>query len=249
MIKKLLLLVVAISLLTFGCATVPTNPEPQDVNLKVTVEATNDQVVLVEEDDGGPVYEPVSDPYLKPSNMMLLSRTQKLAFVRIYSGLSVADVSRLWQDITYLFYDTDYRRVKLFINSGGGGAFAGIALADLIIRAQDIYGITFEAHASGIIASAAVPVFAVCDHRIAASGTIFMVHEAALWKWPGKETASMIRAQNALMDLLRERYFDKLVGAGRSKLSAEQWEELEKVTTWFSADDAMTKYGIVDEVE
>ena len=76
-------------------------------------------------------------------------------------------------------------------------------MADLILRAQSDYGIMFEANASGIIASAAVPPFTVSNHRIAAPGTIFMVHEAALWKWPGRESASDIRSQNDLMILLQ----------------------------------------------
>jgi ATP-dependent protease ClpP protease subunit len=91
-----------------------------------------------------------------------------------------------------------------------------------------------------------VPVFAVCDYRLAAPGTIFMVHEAALWKWPGRETASDIRSQNELMRLLRERYVDKL--ANNSKLDKAKWEELETKTTWFSAEKAMA-WGLVDKIE
>ena len=167
------------------------------------------------------------------------------AFVKIFSGLSVADVTRLWNDLVYLENETEIRDVNIFINSPGGDAFSGLALADQIERARK-KGFTITAHASGIIASAAVPVFAVCDVRLAAPGTIFMVHESALWKWPGRETASDIRAQNELMDLLRERYIGKLVE--NSNLSKGDWEDMERKTTWFSAEQAM-KYGLVDKIE
>jgi ATP-dependent protease ClpP protease subunit len=73
-----------------------------------------------------------------------------------------------------------------------------------------------------------------------------MVHEAALWKWPGRETASDIRSQNELMSLLRDRYIAKLTA--NSSLDKSKWEELEKKTTWFSAEKAMD-WGLVDKIE
>lgn len=167
------------------------------------------------------------------------------AFVKIFSGLSVSDVTRLWNDIVVLENKTQIRNINLFINSPGGDAFSGLALADQIERARR-KGFHITAHASGIIASAAVPVFIVCDVRLAAPGTIFMVHEAALWKWPGRETASDIRSQNELMDLLRERYIGKLTA--NSKLAKSEWEELEKKTTWFSAETAL-EWGVIDRIE
>ncbi len=176
---------------------------------------------------------------------MRCSRTLLSALVRIFSGLSVADVTRLWNELVVLENNTEIRDVNLFINSPGGDAFSGLALADQIERARR-KGFKVTAHASGIIASAAVPVFAVCDVRLAAPGTIFMVHEAALWKWPGRETASDIRSQNELMHLLRDRYIGKLVD--NSKLNKSKWEELEKKTTWFSANKALD-WGLVDSIE
>jgi len=186
----------------------------------------------------------VSNPEGKFSHLSFISGGK--AFIKIFSGLSSADVAQVWSDLVILENTTEIREIDLYINSGGGDAFSGLALADQIERARR-KGFKITAHASGIIASAAVPIFAVCDVRFAAPGTIFMVHEAALWKWPGRETASDIKSQNALMVLLRDRYIGKLVG--RSKLSKSEWEELEHKTTWFSAQDAKDKYGIVDSVE
>jgi ATP-dependent protease ClpP protease subunit len=73
-----------------------------------------------------------------------------------------------------------------------------------------------------------------------------MVHEASLWKWPGRETASDIRSQNELMGILRERYINKLTA--NTKLDKNAWEELEKKTTWFSAEKALD-WGLVDKIE
>ena len=246
MFKKFFILI-ALGVFFVSCATVPTNttpPPPQQV--VVTLKASDPTNVTVKEEpkeDRVNRSMEVSNPEGRLSQLSFISNDK--AFVKIFSGLSVADVTRLWNDLVVLENNTQIRDVNLFINSPGGDAFSGLALADQIERARR-KGFKITAHASGIIASAAVPVFAVCDVRLAAPGTIFMVHEAALWKWPGRETASDISSQNELMHLLRDRYIGKLVD--NSKLNKSKWEELEKKTTWFSANKALN-WGLVDSIE
>jgi hypothetical protein len=68
-----------------------------------------------------------------------------------------------------------------------------------------------------------------------------MVHEAALWKWPGRETASDIRSQNELMNLLRDSYMDILVLdilVLHTKTPRKTWEDMEGRTTWFDVKKA-----------
>ena len=246
MFKKFFLFL-AMGMFFVSCATVPTTPAPAQVpqEIIVRVEAAEPTKVTVEDGQKDRVNRSmeVSNPEGRLSQLSFISGDK--AFVKIFSGLSVADVTRLWNDFVVLENNTKVRDVNLFINSPGGDAFSGLALADQIERARR-KGFKVTAHASGIIASAAVPVFAVCDVRLAAPGTIFMVHEASLWKWPGRETASDIQSQNDLMHLLRDRYIGKLVD--NSKLSKSKWHELEKKTTWFSADKALA-WGLVDSIE
>lgn len=241
------LIFLALVALCVSCATVPTNvssPPPQEIIVKVqAVDPTKVTVQKGSDENRVNKSMEVPNPEGRLSQLTFISKDK--AFTKIFSGLSVADVTRLWNDITYLEFETTIRDINLFINSPGGDAFSGLALADQIERARR-KGFKVTAHASGIIASAAVPVFAVCDVRLAAPGTIFMVHEAALWKWPGRETASDIRSQNELMQLLRDRYIGKL--ARYSKLKKEKWEELENKTTWFSAEKAKN-WGLVDSIE
>ena len=231
-------------LLLVSCAMTQPQQTLQPQEIVVTVKSADSTEVKV--DDGeeriAKAME-VSNPEGKLSSLSFICKDK--AFVKIFSGLSVADVTRFWNDIVVIENNTTIREVHVFINSPGGGAFDGLALADEIERARN-KGFKIIAHASGIIASAAVPVFAVCDVRLAAPGTIFMVHEAALWKWPGRETASDIESQNELMKLLRDRYIGKLVD--NSNLSKAKWEELEKKTTWFSANKAFD-WGLVDKIE
>ena len=222
----------------------PGQTQPQEVIVKVQA-ADPAKVKISHNDDKERVTKSMEVPNQEGHLSQLSFISQNKAFVKIFSGLSVSDVTRLWNDLVVLEENTNIRDVNLFINSPGGDAFSGLALADQIERARR-KGFRITAHASGIVASAAVPVFAVCNERLAAPGTIFMVHEAALWKWPGRETASDIRSQNDLMSLLRDRYIGKLTA--NSKLEKSKWEELEKKTTWFSAEKAMD-WGLVDKIE
>jgi len=221
-----------------GPGSAPKNPE-----LIVKVRAAESEPAETHDDQVITRSMEVPNPEGRLSDLSFISKDR--AFVKIFSELSVSDVTRLWNDIVVLELNSSIRDVNLFINSPGGDAFSGLALADQIERAQR-RGFRVTAHASGIVASAAVPVFAVCNPRLAAPGTIFMVHEAELWKWPGRETASDISSQNELMGLLRERYLGKLVT--RTKLAKEKWEQLENKTTWFSAEKAV-EWGLVDKIE
>jgi ATP-dependent protease ClpP protease subunit len=242
---KRLVLVAIFGGLVVSCTTMPTaQPQPQEVIVKVHA-ADPTKVKVTQSDDVERVNKSMEIPNQEGHLSQLSFISKNKAFVKIFSGLSVSDVTRLWNDLCVLENSTDIRDVNLFINSPGGDAFSGLALADQIERARR-KGFRVTAHASGIVASAAVPVFAVCNERFAAPGTIFMVHEAALWKWPGRETASDIRSQNDLMGLLRDRYIGKLTA--NSKLDRTKWEELEKKTTWFSAEKAMD-WGLVDKIE
>jgi ATP-dependent protease ClpP protease subunit len=189
-----------------------------------------DMVVPESEDQGTMSTMIVDNPELNLSAMT--SITSKAAYMTIYSGLGVSDTVKLWKDAMWLRDNTDIRDVELFLNSPGGSAFDGIAMANWIDKLQSDSNFTFNVRASGIIASAAVPIFAVCEVRTALPGTIFMVHEAAIFKWPGRETASDIRSQNDLMRMLADTYTKILVD--NSTLSSEEWEDKILKTTWFS---------------
>lgn len=162
-------------------------------------------------------------------------------YVKIFSGLSVSDVTRTWTDLKIMKH-AGIKIVNVFLNSPGGGAFDGIALARTLSKAAKD-GMLIKIEASGIVASAAIPVLAVGCERRAVPGTIFMVHEAALWKWPGRETASDIRSQNELMTMLRNSYMDILVEFTGTK--RDVWEEMEGRTTWFDVKKAK-KLNLID---
>ncbi len=247
--KKLLksLLLLSVVLLTVGCV-------PRGGSSVALQKQTHEVVIIVKAADPAKVEitegkgkinrgMEVANPEGALSTMSFILKDE--VFIAIFSGLSVSDVKNLWNDFAYLYKMTKIRKVNIFMNSGGGDAFSGLALADQITRAKKM-GFYITIHASGIVASAAVPVFVVGSKRLASPGTIFMVHEASIWKWPGRETASDIRSQNRLMELLRDRYIGMLVDHG--KLTRKEWELMERETTWFSAEQAKD-WGLVDAIE
>ena len=234
------IIVVALVAMLFGCAAM-TPIQPQEV--VITIKTPEASAVKVADSNIIAMTMTVPNPRGSLSPLSFIGK--KAAFIKIYSGLSVDDVQKVWNDFVVIEDSTEIRMVNLFISSPGGDAFAGLALADELERARR-KGFHITAHASGVIASAALPVFAVCDKRLASPGTIFMVHEASLWKWPGRETASDIRAQGQLLDLIRDRYLSRM--ARYSKLDKEGWAELEGRTTWFSVEQAK-EWGLVDVIE
>lgn len=243
--KHFLIFGVIISFLLAGCAGVDTKPATVHHVVEIKISSADKTPVGVKVAKGEKIVKSmdIANPEGSLSSISFIIKDE--AFIKIFSSLTVGDVTRLWNDIVYLHKKTNIRTVNLFINSPGGDAFSGLALADQIVRAKNL-GFEVIAHASGIVASAAVPVFAVCSKRYSAPGTVFMVHETSIWKWPGRETASDIRSQNKLMTLIRDRYLQKL--ADYSKLNKEEWGKMEGATTWFSAEQAK-EWGLVDKIE
>jgi len=222
-----------------GCATKPQAP----TNLHVK-QPTNFKFSLV--DACGSEQKAVSDKFegWDPVITQMSYVLNNVGHVKIFSGLSVSDTTRLWNDLT-IFHASGIDEVELFLNSPGGSAFDGIAMARHLLNFIS-KGMTIRIHASGIVASAAIPILASGSERYALRGTIFMVHEAALWKWPGRETASDIRSQANLMNLLRDSYMD--IMAETTTTSQSDWDDMEGNTTWFDVDIAKS-LGLIDHIE
>jgi len=244
--KKPLIIVLALVLVgAVGCIT--TQPQtPQ--NIVLTIKAIDQPVEIAKESakDSKDVVSKsmvIENPEGTLSNISFICRGK--GYLKIWGGLSVFDAQNVWNDIVVMTTEYGITEIHIFLNSPGGDAFSGLALADEIQRAER-NGCNVIAHASGIVASAAVPVFAACSQRIAAPGTIFMVHEASLWKMFAQEKAKDLESQLEMMNLLQDKYLSLM--AAHSKLSKKQWKDFEAKTTWFSAEKAK-EWGLVDKIE
>jgi len=246
--KKLISLIF-VTLLLISCSSLPVQQEQYELvkhELKITIEQVGpNQVDISTNDEDNNITKTMQVGNTDVSLSPLSNIENNIMYTKMFSSITIVDVTRIWNDLIYIETKTDIKTVVLFIDSPGGDAFSGLALADQIEKYQR-KGFKFIAHCTGLVASAAVPVFAVCDETHATKATIFMVHEASLWKWPGRETASDIRAQTKVMSLLQKLYLDKLVR--NSNLSFDQWEEMEKQTSWFDVCEAK-KIGLLDVID
>jgi ATP-dependent protease ClpP protease subunit len=168
---------------------------------------------------------------------------ENTGYVKLYSGLSAYDTSNLWNDLLVFEKVYKVKSVEIYLNSGGGGAFDGLALANEIERFARKTPITI--YATGIVASAAVPVFAAASKRVVSADTIFMVHHAGSFKFFEVSTEKSVEAERSMFKLLRMKYIAFL--EKHSKLNSSEWNLKLDSTTWFDAEQAF-KWGLVDEI-
>jgi len=120
-----------------------------------------------------------------------------------------------------------------------------MSIADTIRIAQ-VDGLTINTHASGLIASAAVPIFLSGGYRTASKNTTFMIHRGKLFKAWASDTLSDLDAQREMMQMSENQYVNFLVE--RSDLTKDDIVEKIDKTTWFSAEQAM-EWGFVDTIK
>ena len=237
--KFIRILSLILGLVFLGC--VPQKMiSPDPVVVKLKIEGVDS--IKVEEFDK--VARSMEIPYSLGEYSHNTFIVNNIAYMKIWGSLGASDASFLWNDLT-LLKTNNIKHIELYINSGGGGAFDGMSVADQFENFIKGGGIV-NAHASGLVASATVPIFAVCSKRSATEATIFMVHESSLFKYIANESKSDIESQKNLMDLLETTYLSRLVR--HSKLTLEEWKEKEKEATWFCAKKAL-EWGLVDEIE
>lgn len=131
------------------------------------------------------------------------------------------------------------KTVEIEINSFGGTAMDALAFYGRIIRSP----CTINATAYGLVASAAVLVFAACKRRRMTVESWLMVHEDedqlknARTSQFEKHTKHMRLLENQWSEIL-----EKLTGTDRGI-----WLNLHKEETYLTANDCV-KLGIADEV-
>lgn len=195
-------------------------------------------------DDPSIIRKTMDIPYLEPEFDATAKQIGNTVYFPIWSFISGNDTLALWKTIQVAKHKK-LSKLVIYINSGGGSAFDGLGVCDVILAAQrDGFNVTTEAN--GLVASAAVPIFAVGDTRISSPGTIFMIHEAALFKFFSEEKKGDLIAQTKMIELLETRYNELI--AKRSKLTVKELQAKCKETTWFTASQALD-WGIVDEIK
>lgn len=233
-------MLVLMVLLMFGGCSKGISPAPKPQEVLITVKA--DAPTNVNVGDTVQKMMPMKNPGPELSNLSFID--QNVGYIKLWGGLSSYDSASLWNDL--LIFEKVYKvkSISVYISSGGGSAFTGLSLADEIERISATIPVT--TYASGIIASAAVPIYASGSKRISSKGTLFMVHPASSFKMFVEETEKDLSVQQTMFKLLKAKYIEKLVR--HSKSSDAEWIKRESETTWFDAVQAKA-WGLVDEIQ
>lgn len=126
--------------------------------------------------------------------------------------------------------------VEIRINSPGGDAWAGKAMAEAIKAAS----VPITAYADGLVASAATLLAIAADKFLMRSGTNFVIHKA--WTATVGDDDAHIQSTKALQagnEFLLQAYEEK-TGTGREQLTSWLKDE-----TWFGPEEAQ-RAGFAD---
>ena len=185
-------------------------------------------------------------PYYDPMAFSALQLTKVIgdtAYIKVFSTITQKDEIVIWEDIQVLLNMLEVTKIKVYLNSAGGEAYAGFAIGDQFQRVKDRF--EMSVWASGIVASAAVMVFASFENRYAAPNTMFMVHEVAVPRTDGMNRTD-VKNMEETFGQLTDRYIDILVGV--TNKCKEEWDQMLKDETNFFAPKAK-EWGLVTEVK
>jgi ATP-dependent protease ClpP protease subunit len=215
--KKFGILVIALvfSVTTFGCLTSSSNT--------ISGYGVSDTLEPVK-------YLPRSVNF---GNIEFLSDT--VATVTIEEKIHPRMMKSLWLASERLKI-TKIKELKILMMSPGGYAFCAIPLAGLVEKIQK-QGIKVTTYAVGMVASAAVPMFAIANERVAAPGTLFMVHHI---------TSGSQDKDREFYEKITKTYINIL--AKHSYLSKAKIRKMMDESAQFTAEEAL-KLGLVDRIE
>ncbi len=133
--------------------------------------------------------------------------------------------------------DLDVGRITLHLNSPGGDAWDGVAIANVLRRHQARVDVVVE----GLAASAASLIAMAGDHITMAPSSMMMIHDAAGFAWGDADT---MRESAEILDKLSDSYADAY--ARRAGGDREQWRATMRAETWYTAAEAVAA-GLADE--
>ena len=236
--KRFLLAIVATVFLAGCITTQPPAQLPAQI-VKLQIEGVENVKVSSEENKIARSME-VANPELQFSRSCKIHAETGYITINSISSYGSED---LWYDFQLLRLK-GVKKAVIYLNSPGGEAFQGMAIADEFRLAKgDIY-VTIEGR--GLIASAAIPVLLMADKRVVSRNTVFLIHPSKMWKWGFfAEGLRELKSQTRMFEILEARYIQILVD--RSKITKEKAVKMMDMDTWFLADQAKA-WGMVDEV-
>jgi ATP-dependent protease ClpP protease subunit len=130
--------------------------------------------------------------------------------------------------------------VWLHIQSGGGGLFAGLAIADQMKNIQSpIYSVV-----EGYCASAATLISMSCTRRYIQPSAFMLIHQLSGVAWG---TYEQIQDEVHLMDMAMDKLVGFYVDKSNGLMDSAMVRDLLKRDSWFNAEEAV-EMGLADKV-
>jgi ATP-dependent Clp protease, protease subunit len=129
------------------------------------------------------------------------------------------------------------KNLNIYVNSGGGSVFAGMAIYNMIKRHQGYK----TAYIDGIGASICSVIPLAADKIIIPSNAYFMVHKP--WTW-GMGNAHELRNQAAALDVIEEGIINVYADNLKPGVDIEVIRQLVQDETWLTGDQAAQYFNI-----
>lgn len=145
------------------------------------------------------------------------------------------------QDISDFMNQIDNNaELTIYINSGGGDVFAGIAIHSILSRhAGHKKGVV-----DGIAASIASVILMACDEIVMSSGAQIMIHKPSTMAWGNADDfAKTIE----VLDKCQKSITDIYMGRVKEGVSEETVTEKINAESWMNADEAAELFDITVE--
>lgn len=134
--------------------------------------------------------------------------------------------------------DVKAEKIHVHINSGGGSAFDGVAICNMLKQ----HSAEIIVHVDGWAASAASVIAMAGDRIIMPSNTMMMIHQASTIEYGNADLfEKTARDLRKIDSALAASYKNRFVGTD------EELRQLLKDETWLTADEAVA-LGLADEV-
>nr|WP_042352464.1 head maturation protease, ClpP-related [Bacillus massiliigorillae] len=136
------------------------------------------------------------------------------------------------------------KELNIYINSGGGAVFAGIAIYNMLKRHQGYKRV----YVDGLAASIASVIALAGDEIIIPANAFFMVHKPWLSTWGN---ANDLRKQADTLDVLEEGMMNIYADNLNESVDIETIRQFVADETWFTGEEAAKYFDIrvSDEVQ
>ena len=127
--------------------------------------------------------------------------------------------------------------LTVYINSGGGDVFAGIAIHSILSR--------HTGHKKGVVdgiaASIASVILMACDEIVMSSGSQLMIHKPLSWAYGNADDFQQLITE---LDKCQKSITDIYMNRVKDGITEEKVTELINAETWMTAEDAQEVFNV-----